>query len=159
MTDEQKVYGALSQSNYNINIKGQNLSFRYATLDDLQKISALVSQLPKLNEIGKDDNINADIPQLIESFGCAGILSDIILVTANSEVTEGNIFQRWYKSILEKNKVKKLIKRGLNIIEVYITVQQIFKENHVFFYQDTITFLKGMNMLKPTKETDQTVHS
>lgn len=171
-TIEQQAYEILNQSKYTLNISGQDISFRYATLNDLQKISAIASKLPILNEIDKSEDNNADIPQVVDAFKYAKDLGDIIMVTAEINVeldkskvkrtllkSKDEVYEERLKELYdaEKRRIENIIYNQASTINIWVAVQQILKNNHVFFYQNTITFLKGMNQMKPTKETDQTV--
>jgi len=179
-TIEQEAYKVLIQEPYILNIAGENIKFRQAHLEDLQHISAIVSELPNLNEIDDELNKNADVPQLIDSFKYARKLGDIIMVTAEIEVnveidrssikktffkTKEEIYQDKYNELYnklyleEKARIENAVYRKASVVTIWAIVQQILKMNHVFFYQNTIAFLKGMNHLKPTKETVQKVPS
>ena len=141
-TIEQGVAEILSQSSYTVSIGDKAFKFRYASLEDLQNISALVSTLPKYNDIDQSEGMNAELPQLIDSFGHANTVAEIILLTIESDGEE------------DRARIEQVVRK----VEKLSDSKFDFKKNHVFFYQNTITTLRGMNILKPTKETDLTVH-
>jgi len=163
-TIEQKAYEVLTNEYYTLIIGGEELKFRYATLDDLQKISAMASALPNI----KSDTNDAE--QIFESFKYADQLVEIILLTVfidvkidkrtikrsylkSAEEIYREIYNKEYTARLEE--IRQLISK-VKIIESWATIQSILKNNHVFFYLDIIASLKGTNILKPTKEMSQT---
>ncbi|MBK5722423.1 hypothetical protein JGH11_16220 [Dysgonomonas sp. Marseille-P4677] len=175
-TIEQQVNDILSNRKYSLNIAGENVTFRMATLQDLEDISAIVSELPIFKEIiQNEDNSSEETWQIIDAFKYAKKLGDIIKITVDPDInieldrdkvkgtllkTKDQIYQEKYNDLYDKlykqeiKRINDLIYRKANIMDVWVTVQLILKNNHVFFYQNTITFLKGMNLLKPTKETE-----
>jgi len=157
-TIEQQAYDILSEEKYKITIAGQEISFRYATLDDLEKISAISSKLPLFDEIDKSEDKDADVPQIVDAFKYAKDLGKIIIVSAEYRSECRIRLIRPVISYFHKRKLLKTIYKKAKILDIWAAVQQIMKNNHVFFYQNTITFLKGMNQLKATKETEATVH-
>lgn len=175
-TIEQQVNDILSNRKYNLNIAGENVTFRMATLQDLEDISAIVSELPIFKEIiQNEENSSEEVWQIIDAFKYAKKLGDIIKVTVDPDIhvelerdkvkgtllkTKEQVYQEKYNDIYNKiykqevKRIDDLIYKKANVMDIWITVQLIFKNSHVFFYQKSITFLNGMNLLKPTKETE-----
>lgn len=153
-TFEEGVYQMLSSERYSLQVGGKDVVFRYATLDDLQKLSALVSTLPKYEKLASG---GGELSQLIDSFSNVDRVVEIVLLTAVVEV-ECSWWRRARGRRAERRRLEQLV-RELNSVELFAVVQQLMKRNHLFFYQNTITFLRGMSHLKPTKETAPTAHT
>lgn len=157
MTEEKKVLEVLEQREYPIQIGGEKVYLRPATLSDMQQISALTSDLPipEVYPQGTPDHVA--VPPVIKELKYAKVLAEIISMSA---VYKSKFkLPRWIKSFLDnraKKKVFRLAYSEASITEIHNVVGQIFLNSHVFFYQDCITILKGINQIKPTKETDRT---
>ncbi|SHG31722.1 hypothetical protein [Dysgonomonas macrotermitis] len=157
MTEEKKVIEVLEQREFSIQLGGETVYLRPATLSDMQQISALTSDLPipEIYPQGTPDHIA--LPPVIKELKYSKTLAEIISISA---VYKSKLkFPKWIKSILNnraRKKVFELAYREASIKEIHNVTGQLFLNSHVFFYQDCITILKGINQIKPTKETDQT---
>lgn len=157
MTEEKKVLDVLEQREYPIQLGGEMVYLRPATSSDMQQISALSSELPipEVYPQGTPDHIA--VPPVIKELKHAKTLAEIISISA---VYKTNIkFPRWIRSILNNRARKRAFNLAYyeaSMIDIHKAVGCIFSNSHVFFYQDCITILKGINQIKPTKETDQT---
>lgn len=166
-TIEQKVYEVLENEAYTLSVAGENIKFKYASLSDLEKMSAYASVLPSINPETQD------IGEIFESFKYVGILYEIISITLSVDVhidrsklnrkflkSKETVYNETYNKVYQEelDKILDIIKRKAKIVEIWALVKSILKENHVFFYLDIIDSLKGTNVLKPTKETNQTAH-
>lgn len=151
-TIEQKAYEILSDRPYTLTISGEEIKFKYLTLDDLEHISALASGLPTV------DAENHKVHEVFGSFSSAPVLKEIIMLTVDIKISINANEEKDEQVLIEeeKRRIRSIIGKA-KIVEVWSVVQAIMQKNHVFFYLDAISSLKGINLLKQTKETDRIV--
>ncbi|WP_101690752.1 hypothetical protein [Dysgonomonas massiliensis] len=150
MTSEELVYNSLEERAYSIKLGGKDVRMFPASLSDAQYISVLISRLSK--ELNKDAKV-VTVEDML-SLSNSKDLASLVSVTAKSKAWfyPFRIISTWirrkYAFHLAYNRATKL--------EIRLAIIHIINEMQLFFYRDCIISLQGQNILKQTKETDQT---
>ncbi len=151
MTTEERVYNGIVQKPFNIKLGGKDVRLLQSTLSDDYQISSIVS---KISDVVESEYItDKDILSLLN----AKEIAKIIAVTAKS-ISPIPII-REIDTYFRRKRAYNLAYKRASKAEIGFAIVAIIPQMQLFFYRRAIISLKGQNTLKPTKETETTVHT
>jgi hypothetical protein len=154
MTQEQDTYNVLSQQSFSIVLGGREIKLRPATLNDIQKMSAEASVIPSSEQ--SEEGGQQEIAQFVENGKYAKNIARIISFAAHPKSALPTRFLRNLHIGWQRRRIFRLAYSEADNVEIFLALQLVLKAAHPFFLQNIIISLKGMNSLKPTRETAQT---
>jgi len=152
--EERKAADILSQHPIEIKIGNSVFTLNRLSLENRTEIAALAAEIPDLDiDIQTEENL---LPTAIEYGKYGQLLARIIAEAANPQ-TLSPIFQEWFIKRKKEKIYRMILKSNMDFKELYSIWITIANQIAPAFFLSIFTSLKGMKILKPTKETNQTV--
>jgi len=146
----------INQEPVEVSIGKEKFSFNRLSLKNRIEIAALAAGVPQLDvDIDTEDNL---LSTGIEMGKYSDLLARIIAEASNQQ-TISPIFKDFFVRRKKKRMYKAILEKQMDFRELYSIWIIIANQLAPAFFLSIISSLKGTKILKPTKETGQTVHS
>ena len=155
-TVEQIAGEAILQDAQTINIKGVEYKVAPPTTATLIEVSKYISAIPEIT-VNKDGNVIMEVLASAADCECFGDIAAILILGKKYLVTEK---KRFFGLIKRKQNNQKILAEelllNLSAEELNNLILEIFKMLKVDFFFSISTFLKEINLLRQTKQTETT---
>lgn len=146
MSIEKQVADTILQEKTEIIIKGNTYYVAPPTIGTLIKVSGLISQIPEIDT--QTDNI---IYESLNKAKYCEVMGEIL-----ATLIVGSKYKPIFKRFNKKDKLAKIILDDLSPSDYSDKLAMILARMDVGSFFGSISFLNGVNLLKPTKKTPQT---
>lgn len=159
---EQHIFDALAQRPFIVTLGGKPFQFKPMSLSDRQEISVISSELPEI-KIPEDNEEQLSLS--LSSGKYSRQIADIITAGAHIrgwKVIRKKIFGKEIPVFImseraQRRQLRKYAYFHASTIEIFEAVKLVLLNSNPAFFLHIFHSL-NQNLLKPTKETDQTAH-
>lgn len=153
-TVEKFAADIILQNPIEVKIGEEKILVTQPVTSTLVEVSKFISQLPKINVTGKDDDVLIEVLRVAHE--CEYIADIVaILILGRKKLTETVVEKRLFRkkvTVIDNQKImKEWLLDNYNSDVLYGLMIDIFKLLKVDFFLAIITFLKEVSLIKKTK--------
>ncbi|MCL1932847.1 MAG: hypothetical protein FWF53_03400 [Candidatus Azobacteroides sp.] len=158
-TAEQLICDTILQNPQKVTVNGHEYNAAPPTVATLIEVSKYISKIPDIN-VNEDGNVLTEVLSTADKCECFGDIAAILMLGKKNLITEKKYLFGLIKH--KQNNQKKLASEltdNLSAEELRGLILEILKTLRVDFFFGISIFLKEINQLRMTKETEKTTAS
>jgi len=156
-TIEKLTADTILQNPQKIMVNGREYKVAPPTVATLIEVSKYISKTPEM-KVDENGNVLTEVLASAKDCSCFGDIAAILILGKKNLVTEKKyLFGLYSREVNNQTNLAKELIDNLSPEELNELIMEIFKTMKVAFFFSISIFLKNVNQLRKTKESETTV--